>query len=191
MSKIRAFIALELSDEARAVLAAVSEALAQEVTAGAVKWVQPERMHLTLRFLGNTALERVDDVAAALDGVAARHEPFGLTLDALGCFPYERKPRVIWVGVQGDIARAEALQASLDDALQGLGWEPEGKPFRPHVTLGRVKEQQAKIRLPWGNGVAPARTQISDVVLFESQLRRDGPRYIARHTSRLGKEKRA
>lgn len=186
MSTIRAFIAIDLSDEAKAVLADVSGALASQTPQGVVKWVEPHRMHLTLRFLGNTPVDRLDELADALDEAAQAHAPFTLRLDALGCFPNERRPRVIWVGVVGDVARAEALRAAIEEKLEPLGWQPEEKSFRPHLTLGRVKDRKATIDLPWGQGVAPASINVEEIVLFESQLRRSGPQYIARHVSRLG-----
>lgn len=186
MSTIRAFIAVDLSDEARAVLADVSETLAREAPEGAVKWVQPQRMHLTLRFLGNTPRDELDQLAVALDVVALQHAPFRLNLGALGCFPNERRPRVIWVGVEGHVGRAEALHASIEETLEPLGWERDEKAFRPHLTLGRVKERGAAVALPWGKGVAPAAIDVSEIVLFESQLQPGGPRYTVRHISRLG-----
>lgn len=186
MSTIRAFIAIELSDEAKAVLADVSETLANQTPSGAVKWVEPQRMHLTLRFLGNTPLDKLDELAAALDAVAEQHAPFRLALNALGCFPNGRRPRVIWVGVEGDVARAQALRATIEEAIEPFGWEPEEKPFKPHLTLGRVKDHKASIDLPWGQGVAPAEINVREIVLFESQLRRSGPIYTARHVSKLG-----
>lgn len=186
MSTIRAFIAVDLSDEARAVLADVRETLVSQTPKGAVKWVQPHRIHLTLRFLGNTPLADLDRLAAALDSVALQHVPFGLALGALGCFPNERRPRVIWVGVEGDLAQAEALRNSIEDTLAPLGWEREKRPFRPHLTLGRVKERGAAVELPWGKGVAPAAIDVGEIILFESQLQPQGPRYIVRHVSQLG-----
>ena len=188
MGTFRAFIAVELSTETRAVLEDVIGVLTTKVDPGVVKWVAPERMHLTLRFLGDTPVERMDELSAGLDRVAAQHKPFTLTLDKLGCFPHERKPRVIWAGVRGDVAQACALRASLDEMLQTLGWEPGEKSFQPHLTLGRVKEQRASIDLPWGREVAGARTTVHEVTLFESVLRREGPLYIARHRSRLARE---
>lgn len=186
MTTIRAFIAIDLSDEAKAVLANVSDTLASQTAQGAVKWVASQRMHLTLRFLGKTPLDKLDELAAALDGVAQEHAPFALRLDALGCFPNERRPRVIWVGVEGDVARAEALRAAIEEKIEPLGWKPEEKSFRPHLTLGRVKDNKATIDLPWGQGVAPAVINVEEIVLFESQLHGSGPRYLARHVSRLG-----
>lgn len=185
MSTIRAFIAIDLSDEARAVLHEVRDALAVQTSGAAVKWVQPSRMHLTLRFLGNMPTAKVDDLSGALDALAAQYAPFNLLLDALGCFPNKRRPRVIWVGLQGQLQSLQAMSAALDDVLQPLGWDPEGRPFHPHLTLGRVKEKHAAIDLPWGQGVAPAEIRVRELVLYESQLRPQGPRYIVQHTSSL------
>lgn len=186
MDNIRAFIAIELSEEARAVLGHVTQQLAASTEYDAVKWVNPDRMHLTLRFLGETPLAQLDELGRALDGVALQHQPFELFLDALGCFPHEGRPRVIWVGVKGQVAETRQLRAAVESAIEPLGWQPDRKSFEPHLTLGRVKNPRASIRLPWGQGIAPARTLVHELVLFESQLRREGARYIARHTSALG-----
>lgn len=177
---------MELSHEARAVLADVASKLDNAVEKGVVRWVQPDRMHLTLRFLGETAQEKVAEVAATMDAIAARNVPLTLVLDTLGCFPHERQPRVIWVGVGGDVTQVGAIYRELEEGLEKNGWTPESKPFSPHLTIGRVKKRGAKLALPWGKGVAAARTEVREIVLFESRLRPDGPQYIARHVSRLG-----
>ncbi|HSM57803.1 MAG TPA: RNA 2',3'-cyclic phosphodiesterase [Candidatus Sulfomarinibacteraceae bacterium] len=185
MESIRAFIAIDLSEEARAVLANAGETLARRVPSGVVKWVSPQKMHLTLRFLGDTPLEKLDELFAALDRTVSAHPPFSLHLDELGCFPNRRRPRVVWVGVQGDTAQAEALRDDIEEMAAAMGWEPEQRPFRPHLTLGRVKEKGAALDLPWGQGVAPAKIAVDAVHLFESQLRPSGAVYTVRHTSHL------
>jgi len=155
MEKIRTFIALTLPDGAREALGAVSQELAPQVPEKSVKWVTPERIHLTLRFLGDTAVDKLDDVAKGLDTVAAASAPFTLHLDQLGCFPNERRPRVIWVGVRGATEEAAALKGAIDRMLAPLGWEPEKRSFHPHLTLGRVKRHHRQIALPWGSPVVP------------------------------------
>jgi 2'-5' RNA ligase len=80
-----------------------------------------------------------------------------------------------------------ALQKALDAALVPLGWQPEGKPFSPHLTLGRVKRDNDQIRLPWGRGVVPASFTVREITLMESQLRPEGPLYSVRHASPLGR----
>lgn len=186
MKTVRAFIAIELSTEMKAVLGDVVTLLQQMAATRAVKWVTPERMHLTLRFLGDTPVERLDAVRAVMDEAGARQKPFELALDRLGCFPNERQPRVIWVGVSGEADRAVALHGALSETLAQAGWEQEGRPFQPHLTLGRVKERGARIELPWGKRVAGAKSQVGEMTLFESQLRPEGPLYIVRHSSKLG-----
>lgn len=185
MTDIRAFIAIDLSDEARAVLADVVKMLTARTPRG-VKWVGPDRMHLTLRFLGATPTEQLQALRHTLDDVARQQRPFTLSLDALGCFPNERKPRIIWIGLRDGLRPLQTLREGLDESLQPLGWTADDRPFHPHLTLGRVKDHRARVDLPWGQGVAPAEIPVSEIVLYESQLRPDGPRYIVRHTSPFG-----
>jgi 2'-5' RNA ligase len=185
METIRAFIAIHLPADVQEVLSAVSHELAPRVPDRAVTWVQPGRIHLTLRFLGDTPADRLGELASMLDTVSAQHRPFRLQLGRLGAFPNERRPRVVWVGLDGDVQRAAALQKALDAALLPLGWQPEGKPFSPHLTLGRVKRDNDQIRLPWGKGVAPASFTVEAIYLMESQLRPQGPLYTVRHASAL------
>ncbi len=185
METIRTFIAIHLPADVQAVLGAVSQELAPRVPQRAVTWVKPDRMHLTLRFLGDTPTGRLDALAEMLDAVAAQRRSFRLQLGPLGVFPDERRPRVIWVGLDGEVQQAAALQKALDVALVPLGWQPEGKPFSPHLTLGRVKRDNDRIRLPWGKGVAPAAFTVREITLMESQLRPQGPLYTVRHASRL------
>jgi 2'-5' RNA ligase len=176
---------IDLPPEARAALAAVGEQLSQHVAEKAVKWVAPARIHLTLRFLDKTPVDQLETIYEGLDRAAAQQAPFRLVLDSLGCFPNERRPRVIWVGVGGDTGQVEALQQGIEEMLQPLGWEPESRPFHPHLTLGRVKDKRAQIDLPWGQGVAPAEFPVREVHVYESELRRSGPIYTVRHTSAL------
>lgn len=188
METIRAFIALDLSLEARAVLAEVIETLSQQVPDRSVRWIPVENIHLTLRFLGNTPVTQLEALYEQLDQAAAMHKPFTLYLHELGCFPNERRPRIIWVGVRGDQEQAGALQRSIEQAIEPLGWDPEKRSFRPHLTIGRVKDNGARVELPWGKGVAPAPIAVQAIHLYESQLRPSGSNYTIRHTSTLGSQ---
>lgn len=185
MEKIRTFIAVTLPAGVHEALGAISQELAPQVPEKSVKWVKPERMHLTLRFLGDTPVNRLDDVTGGLDAVADASAPFTLHLDQLGCFPDERRPRVIWVGVRGETKEAAALKHAIDRVLAPLGWEPEERPFHPHVTLGRVKRHHHQVELPWGSPVVSRPLNVHAVHLVESKLRPDGPEYTVRHTSSL------
>jgi len=185
VKKIRAFIAIELPATARSALAQASQQLARQLPAGSVRWVKPERMHLTLRFLGDTAVTQLPALAAQLDELAARHAPFNLRLDKLGCFPHCKRPRVIWAGLTGNVAALSTLKQDLDTRLVSLGWEEEERPFQAHLTLGRVKNSRAVSQVKWGIEMEKAEMGVTAVHLIESQLQRSGPIYTIRHTSHL------
>ena len=192
MSTFRAFIAIDLPPAVKAALADVAATLDGRVPRGAVgtaavRWVRPEQMHLTLRFLGDTPTERLPALADALDTLAAGHTPFTLHLSDVGCFPNARRPRVVWVGLGGEEAKLLALVAALEAALRPLGWPPEDKPFRAHLTLGRVKDERAAQGMDWSADVPALTVPVVTMHLIESQLRPDGSVYTVRHTSRLGK----
>ena len=190
MSTFRAFIAIDLPPAVKAALADVAAALDGRVPRGAVgtaavRWVRPEQMHLTLRFLGDTPANRLPALAAALDTLAAGHAPFILRLTEVGCFPNTRRPRVVWVGLGGAEAKLTALVAALEAALSPLGWPPEDKAFRAHLTLGRVKDERAVQGIDWSAAVPPLEVPVTAVHLIESQLRPEGPVYTVRQSSTL------
>jgi 2'-5' RNA ligase len=185
MPTFRAFIALYLPTNLKQYCGQLNQSYARQVPDRAVRWVKPEVMHLTLRFLGDTPEAKLPALQAALDQVAATHTRFALQLDRLGCFPNERRPRVIWAGMQGDTEAAAILKTALDAALNPLGWEKENQPFRAHLTLGRVKHSHRQIRLPFGAALEPIPIPVDALHLVESELRPDGPRYTTRHTATL------
>jgi 2'-5' RNA ligase len=103
-----------------------------------VRWVNPEGMHLTLKFLGEVADDRQPDLTSALRRAAATSRAMTLTVAELGAFPDPRRPRVVWAGVSPEPA-LELLQHRVEQEFAALGFPSEGRPFRPHLTLGRVK----------------------------------------------------
>ncbi|GAB4157623.1 MAG: hypothetical protein Fur0021_26720 [Candidatus Promineifilaceae bacterium] len=186
MKTMRAFIAITLPDGVRRRLGELSQALAALTPPRAVRWVSPDLLHLTVRFLGDTDVAKLPAIYAALDVLAAASPAFTLKLDQLGCFPNPRRPRVIWVGLQDEAGQAAALQQAVDQALIPLGWQPEGKPFQLHLTLGRVKDEAARLSdLPWGQPQASLPVPVTALHVIESQLRPTGPIYTIRHTSPL------
>ncbi len=189
MNTIRAFIAIDLPPAVKDALGEVARALGERVLRGAVRWVRPEQMHLTLRFLGDTPTDGLPAVQQAMDAAAAASRPFALRLGGVGCFPNSSRPRVVWVGLAapggGDSAPLLALKAALDEALTPLGWPPEDRPFRAHLTLGRVKDERAARGVVWTHDVPGLEAPVRAIHLIESQLRPDGPIYTVRHTSEL------
>ncbi|MDX1415257.1 MAG: RNA 2',3'-cyclic phosphodiesterase [Candidatus Promineifilaceae bacterium] len=185
MKPMRAFVAIQLPRSVRNELERVNESLAVQLPRGSVRWVKPERMHLTLRFLGDTVVSKLPPIYAILDQTAAQHQTFALNLHQLGCFPNCKRPRVIWAGIQGQLDAASALKQDLDQALLTLGWEQEQRPFRPHLTLGRVKDSRKLRAVNWNVEVQKLSLPVDSMHLVESKLTPDGPIYTIRHTSRL------
>ena len=140
MAMVRAFVAVDISEGARDALSEATARL-QHQTPSAVRWVRPEGIHLTLKFLGDVDAGLVDRILGALEPTARGTGPFSLGLSGLGAFPSADSPRVVWVGLKGDLAPLGELQARIDRQLNAdLGFAPEGRPFRPHLTLGRLRQ---------------------------------------------------
>lgn len=186
MTTIRAFIAVPLPDPVKGALGEIARVLRGRVPPGAVRWVRPEQMHLTLNFLGDTAVTQLPAIQRAMDTVANQSAPFSMHLDAIGCFPNARRPRVVWAGLEGDVARLAALKLALDTNLAALGWPPEDKPFHAHLTLGRVKDERGARGIEWSADVPSLAVPVAAIHLIESTLRPDGPVYTVRHASELG-----
>lgn len=187
MSQIRTFVAIPLPQEVQALLGQVSEVWAERLPQKAVRWVKPHLMHATLRFLGDTDSETVSTVSNTLDEVTAHHSTFTLELAAPGCFPNDKRPRVIWVGLQGQLESARALKREIDQALVPLGWDLEdrSRSFRPHLTLGRVKDSRQVKGFQWEAVIQQLPIQVSAIHFIESKLQRTGPIYTVRHVSKL------
>ena len=134
---MRLFIALNLPDEVRRALYDATAPLREAAPRG-VAWLRPEGLHLTLKFLGDVEEARVADVASALARVAAGHAAVRVVVSGVGAFPSLARPRVVWAGVEAT-PRLELLQHDVEAACAALGFEVEGRAFRPHVTLGRVR----------------------------------------------------
>jgi 2'-5' RNA ligase len=139
METIRAFIAIPLPHPLLDRLSALQRQLESQIPSRSVRWVRVEGIHLTLKFLGDTPMEKLPDIKRALTAVA-RHAPAcTFTVGELGCFPNPRRPRVVWVGVQEPTGRLAALQDAIEEVIAPLGYPPEGRGFTPHLTLGRVR----------------------------------------------------
>jgi len=135
---IRAFLAIEPPETVRQAMAVVQNRLKYCVS-GAISWVRPEGIHLTLKFFGNIAETDIDRISAAVEPVAARFAPLDLQVRRVGLFPDSRRPRVIWLGLEGDVSALKALQEEADRGLERYGFSREDRPFRAHLTLARIK----------------------------------------------------
>ncbi len=182
---IRAFIAVHLPQEVKTYLGQLATDLAGQIPNRAVRWVKPERMHLTIRFIGETEKNLLPELGRALDISAAQSRPFSLHLEGFGCFPNCKRPSVLWAGVKGDVDAAASLKHAVDLALLRFGWETENRPFRPHLTIGRVKDSQKLAAQRWPEDVQHLAIPVTSIHLIESRLTPDGPLYTVCHSSRL------
>lgn len=182
--ELRLFVALELPAPILDALAQTQDALQAQMPRRAVRWVRGEGIHLTLKFLGETPARQREPIAAAVAAACAGHGPLTLRAAGLGCFPNPARPRVVWVGLEGDLAALGALQRAVESALEPLGFRPEGRPFSPHLTLGRVRDDVSSADVKAAGQVVAAATvgtlgewTADAVSLMRSDLRREGAVY--------------
>jgi 2'-5' RNA ligase len=179
---MRCFIAIDISDSVRAGLAAVQQQIADgvDVRKGDVKWVRPESIHLTLKFLGEIRDQEVVAVCDVVKEVAGRHRVFDLAVRRVGHFG-GRSARVLWVGAGDGSEALAALQAELEERLADAGWPKEARKFSAHLTLCRVRNTKAGTKL--AGAVEAYRDfdlgtmRCASVRVYESQLRPQGPMY--------------
>jgi len=176
---MRLFIAIELPPEIKQGIAKVQEQLR---TAGAnAGWTRPEGIHLTLKFLGEVEESRTDDIKKALAAAVGSNDKLNLSIAGAGAFPNGKNPRVLWLGVTGDVEKLGSLQAAVEDVMTGLGFEREERKFSPHLTLARIKFP--KPRDNWQQKIESIRDvklgefEADRVSLMKSELKREGAVY--------------
>ena len=200
---LRAFLAVELSDDLRNRITLIQQDLRQRLGRESSKdsritWVQPSSLHLTMKFLGDTGELQIEPLREAVGRAMTGHEVVHMPIERLGVFPRLQQPRVLWVGPseqweQGDDAkRLTALHRAIEDCCQPFGFEPEGRPLSPHLTLARVKEGERHV------GQALAKSGVIDrpislgllamdsIVLMKSELRPTGSVYTKLWEVRTG-----
>jgi len=179
---MRVFIAIDIGEEIRAALRDLQQQLQSKVDIkkSDVKWVNPENIHLTLKFLGEIKDEKVAEVCNITEDVAGRHKNFELDVESVGCFG-GRSVRVVWVGVGRGCDNLLELQKDLDEQLASAGWPQEARKFTGHLTLCRVRNPKAGVQLAQASeayGDFRLGTMSADsVTVYQSQLRPTGPIY--------------
>lgn len=185
---IRAFLAVDLPASLRPVLSWAQEELKK--SGADVKWVPVGNIHLTLKFFGNITDVQVADISEAVTELAATQQPFTLTVTDAGAFPSPKSPRVVWLGVGGDLEIMGEFYRRLEIAFAALGFPPEDRPFSPHLTLGRMKSPAGRAALSHCLVHLPPPEappfQVSEVVLFRSQLSPQGATYLPLKVIPLG-----
>jgi 2'-5' RNA ligase len=183
MENIRTFIACELSTELRQKLARLQAFLKLDVQT-TIKWVKPDGIHLTLKFLGNIPVASTSDVTKAMTNAAKQISPFYLEIKTLGAFPNLERVQVIWLGLGGELDKLTLLQQLVESNLIQLGFSAEQRRFKPHLTLARLgKEVPSSDRQQIGKLIAGLsfdthdRIIIDSINLIRSQLTREGAIY--------------
>ncbi|HMM43403.1 MAG TPA: RNA 2',3'-cyclic phosphodiesterase [Thermomicrobiales bacterium] len=174
----RVFAAVPVSDGVRALMGDIQDALIPR--GWRVKWVRPELAHLTLKFYGNIETERLPELSERLARVAASGRPLRMRTTTVGAFPSASQPRVLWLGLAGDVEPLAALATQVEDASVGYG-KPENRPFAPHVTLARLRDGAATpadfATAASGLHLAPVSFAIDRLRLIRSVLGPGGPAY--------------
>jgi len=179
MGTIRSFIAIPLQpDIIKRIDKAQNELRAFRAD---VKWVRPQSIHLTLKFLGNIEESQIEAIAEKIHRAATGYKPWSIPVKNLGGFPSLANPRVVWVGIEDAGGQTVALQQQLENELSALGFPQEKRRFSPHLTLGRVRSSRAKKELVQylveERERAFGTIQVDRVVLFRSDLQPSGAIY--------------
>jgi 2'-5' RNA ligase len=178
--EVRAFIAIELPESVKSFLVKISAEL--KLCGGPVKWVRPEGIHLTLKFLGSVPSDLLPRIQEAALPLFEAQQPTQLHVSGLGAFPHLRKPRVVWAGLEDPTGVLSPLVNSLETVLEPLGFPKEKRPFNPHLTLGRFKSNEKSSEL-----IETIRQKMDIVgpsfvadhaILFESVLKPSGAEYF-------------
>jgi RNA 2',3'-cyclic 3'-phosphodiesterase len=181
---LRTFIALPLSANVIEQLDRVQRMVRRTSPEQAVTWVKPSSIHLTLFFLGEILPEMTTPVQEALHVIARNTASFSFTVQGIGAFPTLNRPRVIWVGLADPGGRLAVLHQAVNEALETIGFQPETRPFSPHLTLGRVKPHATREDVQ-AIGQAVGKTEVgllgqvrvAEIIFFRSTLKPTGAEY--------------
>jgi len=179
METIRAFIAVQIPGEIKQRFGEIQRTL--DRSRADVRWVKPGNTHVTLQFLGDTPVDKIDEVESALSRVGASHRGFDISIGGLGVFPNERRPRVVWIGVSQGADSLAALQSSVSGEMKKLGFKPEKRLYSPHITLGRLKSpnnvEKLMNLLHAESGFQAGTFRAMEIHLIRSVLSSEGPTY--------------
>ena len=174
-TEIRIFMGISLSTEVREYVADIAENLSRQVPE--VRWVKPENLHVTLKFIGNCGNDRLGGLIDAMKE-AALYLPLTLKIGGIGGFPSQSSARVIWVGAEDEKNKIDGLFKALERGTEKLGFVSEKRNYTPHITVGRAKKKP--VHLPNGIGSIAGRglmLEVRDIVLFRSVLKKTGAEY--------------
>ena len=176
---MRLFVAVDCSAEAITEAARVADEIRHRCSRATFRWVPPANMHVTVRFIGHVSNDPDALIAAVVQPVKV--DPFDMTLGSCGAFPASGTVRVVWIGLTTGARELAKLGAVMDDRLRPFGFEPEARPFSPHLTLARADRHERVPRevrdvLP-AVTARPIVTRVGQAILYRSHLSPHGPRY--------------
>lgn len=184
MADERLFIALELPDYVLEALTKLQKQLQALDSGRVIRWTGIDSVHLTLKFIGETSADRKPDIVAALSVAAQPIAPFDLSLQGVGCFPDLRRPRIVWAGCAGDVSTLHSLRDAVEHTVAPMGYPTEDRPFSPHLTLGRARQEARRDTLQsFGERISKLEVgaltmwRVEGMSLMRSELRPSGAIY--------------
>ncbi len=185
MSKIRLFYGLDLSGEVKDTIIDFLDEYKK--LSDNIKWVRPDNFHITLRFLGDTTIDKLDGLKRITDSLAIEFSRTEFSLEGVGCFPNVRYPRILWFGISGVSGYLKSLYKSLNESLLGMGIPEDTRDFKPHITVGRIKggfsSEGLKNMLRCNANRFFIGSELKSITLFESTLSDKGAVYKGLHRS--------
>ena len=175
---LRSFIAIELPEEVKSALSGLQDELKESMAD--IRWVKPDNIHLTLKFLGNIDGKNIGNIVKQIEGACAKYQFFELEISGIGVFPNIRSPRVLWAGIQYEDAFA-GLYGEIENGLASIGYDREGRRFSPHLTLGRFRSFKGKAsvseRIELHKNDRLGLIVVRTISLMESELSPAGAKY--------------
>ena len=185
---LRCFIAIDIPDRIRQEIGALIEGL-KKYDAD-VKWIPAANLHLTLKFLGSTPESLLPVLNDSLSGIVVSYKPFYIKIGDTGVFPNRKYPRICWIGMEEDAGILKTLRADIENAMTRLGFKPEERDFKPHLTIGRVRSRQGMINivneLDQYKGPTFGGFTVENVRIMKSELKPKGAEYTCLYEAPLG-----
>jgi 2'-5' RNA ligase len=183
------FIAIELPDTVRKNLIAQINHLRQAFPEVRASWNREENLHLTLKFLGDIPVKKVEELSRATGRAARSVSPFELSISGSGVFPTKAQPRVLWIGIEDQSGSLTRLHRALEDECAASGFERDSRPFHPHLTIARLRERGGAHQLATLHKASPIADQlitVSELSVVRSELRPEGSRHTIVERHRFG-----
>jgi 2'-5' RNA ligase len=185
-NKWRVFVAIELPAPVRRKLIEHVDRLRDSIPDARASWIREENLHLTLKFLGDTPVTKVEALAQAAQRAGSTVSPFEIIIGGCGAFPPRGQPRVLWIGIEDHAGKLASLQTALEDECAKAGFPREERPFHPHLTIARIRKPHDSRHLAAVHkqiGFDPETVRASELAVIRSELRSEGSRHtiISRH----------